>query len=127
MVCNFGQSELLANFICSAKARKIDISSVLLFATDNETYLLAKSLGITAYDVQDAFGNMPTSAARVYGDRTFQGMMLSKVYCVHLVNALGYDVLFQDVDVVWYRNPIDFFYSPQSNDFDFYFQDGRFG
>jgi len=50
-------------------------------------------------------------------------MMLSKVYCVHLVNALGYDVLFQDVDVVWYRDPLPYFHSPESRDFDFYFQD----
>jgi Nucleotide-diphospho-sugar transferase len=124
MVCNFGQSELLLNFICSATARGLDLSSVLLFATDNDTSLLAKSFGITVFDVYDAFGTMPTGAAKVYGDRTFKDMMMSKVYCVHLVNALGYDVLFQDVDVVWYRNPIDFFHSPQSGNFDFYFQDG---
>jgi Nucleotide-diphospho-sugar transferase len=23
---------------------------------------------------------------------------------------LGYDVLFQDVDIVWYRNPIQYFH-----------------
>lgn len=49
MVCNFGQSELLANFACSARARKIDISSVLVFATDPETKELADGLGLTAF------------------------------------------------------------------------------
>jgi Nucleotide-diphospho-sugar transferase len=124
MVCNFGQSELLVNFVCSARARGLDLANVLLFATDTDTSQLAKSLGIAVFDVNDAFGDMPTSAAKVYGDRTFQGMMFSKVYCVHLVNALGYDVLFQDVDVVWYRNPIEFFHNKESGDFDLYFQDG---
>jgi hypothetical protein len=49
MVCNFGQSELLANFACSSRARNMDISSVLVFATDKETKELAESLGLTAF------------------------------------------------------------------------------
>lgn len=125
MVCNFGQSELFVNFVCSARARNIDLSNILLFATDSDMYMLAKSLDITTFDVKDAFGDMPIGAAKVYGDRVFQGMMFSKVYCVHLISALGYDVLFQDVDVVWYRNPIQYFQSEGSGDFDFYFQDGK--
>jgi hypothetical protein len=53
MVCNFGQSELLANFVCSAKSRQLDISSILVFATDLETKELAEALGLTAfYDKQ---------------------------------------------------------------------------
>jgi hypothetical protein len=125
MVCNFGQSELLFNFVCSARARRLDLSHVLLFATDSDIADLAKSLGIAVFDVEDAFGAMPTNAAKRYGDRTFQEMMMSKVYCVHLINALGFDLLFQDVDVVWHRNPLEYFHSPDSGNFDFYFQDGE--
>jgi hypothetical protein len=49
MVCNFGQAELLMNFVCSAKARGHDISNILVFATDQETLDLAESVGLTAY------------------------------------------------------------------------------
>ena len=35
--------------------------------------------------------------------------MMSKVYCVHLINSMGYDLLFQDLDIVWYRNPVPLF------------------
>jgi hypothetical protein len=49
MVCNFGQSELLMNFVCSAKARGFDISNILVFATDQETLDLAESIGLSAY------------------------------------------------------------------------------
>ena len=49
MVSNFGQSELLVNFVCSARSRGLDISSVLVFATDLETKALAESLGLTAF------------------------------------------------------------------------------
>jgi hypothetical protein len=49
MVCNFGQSELLMNFVCSAKARGFDISNIIVFATDQETLDLAESIGLAAY------------------------------------------------------------------------------
>jgi len=51
---------------------------------------------------------------------------MAKVLCVHLVNQLGYHVLFQDADVVWYRNPLPFFWNESATsmyDFDMYFQD----
>lgn len=49
MVCNFGQSELLVNFVCSARSRNLDISSILLFATDPEVQLLGETLGLTVF------------------------------------------------------------------------------
>ena len=65
---------------------------------------------------------MPEQAARRYGDGKFTGMMMAKVFCVHLLTQLDYNVLFQDVDVVWHRNPIDYFLK-EATDFDLYFQD----
>jgi len=52
-------------------------------------------------------------------------MMLAKIYCVHLINNLGYDLLFSDVDVIWRRNPLEFFDARKGHDddFDMYFQD----
>ena len=44
-----GQSELLMNFVCSATARNLDLSAVLVFATDEETKELAEGLGLTAF------------------------------------------------------------------------------
>jgi len=49
MVCNFGQSELLMNFACSCRARGLDLSQVLVFATDMETKELAEGLGLLAF------------------------------------------------------------------------------
>ena len=49
MVVNFGQSELLMNFVCSARARKFDLSNVIVFTTDEESTKLVTSLGLTAY------------------------------------------------------------------------------
>jgi hypothetical protein len=47
------------------------------------------------------------------------------VFSVQLINFLGYDVLFQDVDMVWFKNPLDYFQDPKSEvaNFDIIFQD----
>jgi len=125
MVCNFGQSELLANFVCAARSRNLDTSSILVFATDTETKQLAESLGLTAFYDERNFGAMPSEAAGHYGDRKFTAMMMAKVMCVQMVSALGYNILFQDVDIVWYRNPIEIFEDKDSplQEFDMLFQD----
>lgn len=124
MVCNHGQSELLVNFVCAAKSRGLDISQVLLFATDEETRDLAEGLGLTVFYDPSVFGHIPKEAAKRYADKTFQKVMMAKVYCVHLLSMLGYDLLFQDVDVIWYKHPLEYFKSNESEkQYDVYFQD----
>ena len=49
--------------------------------------------------------------------------MFAKVLCVQLVNELGYDLLFQDADVVWYKDPLEYFHDKSLSEFDLYFQD----
>jgi hypothetical protein len=53
MVCNWGQSELLMNFFCNARAKGLDISAVVVFATDAETAELAKGLGLATFYNQE--------------------------------------------------------------------------
>ena len=55
----------------------------------------------------------------------FTAMMMAKVMCVQMVSSLGYNILFQDVDIVWYKNPIPFFEDKNTNlqNFDMMFQD----
>lgn len=36
-------------------------------------------------------------------------MMMAKVICVQLVSMLGFNFLFQDVDIVWFKDPLEFF------------------
>jgi hypothetical protein len=126
MVCNFGQSELLMNFVCAARSRGLTVAHILVFATDTETRVLCTGLGVAVYyDATNYHNDMPKKAAARYADRTFTTMMLAKVFCVHLTTWLGYDVLFQDVDVIWYKDPLPYFQhdAATDKDFDIYFQD----
>jgi len=124
---NFGQSALLENFVCHARANGFDLSSILVFPTDQQTYDLAKGLGLEAFFDEKNFGSLPTKEADRYGDRTFVTMMYAKVISVQIINHLGYNVLFQDIDVVWYKHPLSsgVFTDPTSplSDFDMLFQD----
>lgn len=122
MVVNHGQSELLINFICNSKSKGFDLSNLLIFATDIETKDLVEGMGYTAFYDETNFGDIPKQAAERYANKTFRAVMMAKVYCVQMVNALGYDLLFQDVDMIWYRDPIKFFIDDK-NEFDMYFQD----
>lgn len=108
LVCNKGQAPLFRNFVCNARAKNLDLSHIVMFATDLETKKMCDDLGIAVWYEESIFGSMPETAARTYGDRTFTKMMMAKVYCVHLVLSCGYNVLFQDVDVIWYKNPLPY-------------------
>jgi hypothetical protein len=119
MTCNFGQVTLLLNFVCSSKSQGFDLKNVLLFATDQETYDLANRFGLNAFYDKKNFGSLPSREARSYGDKTFTAMMYAKVVTVQAVNMLGYDVLFQDVDMFWYTNPLVFFHDKHSSLYNF--------
>jgi len=68
---------------------------------------------------------MPSEAAGAYGDHNFTAMMMAKVMCVQMISALGYNILFQDVDIVYFKNPIELFEDKESplQEFDMIFQD----
>ena len=122
---NSGQSELLTNFICSAHSRGIDTGNVLVFPTDELSHRLAQGLGLASYYDEANFGQMPIGAAQAYGDRIFANMMFAKVLCVLYVSLLGHDVLFQDVDIVWFKDPLLYFHDKTNiaiQEFDIMFQ-----
>ena len=121
LLSNYGQSKFLMNYVCSARARGIDLSRVLLFATDKETYGLGQELGLAVFYDETIFGFFPKDAAKDYHDISYALIMMTKVFSVHLVNALGHNLLFSDVDIALYRDPFDYFFQ-QPSEFDAFFQ-----
>ena len=74
--------------------------------------------------VSQLFHSIPKDSAQTYGDPTYADAIVAKVFCVQLVSMLGYDILFQDVDVVWYQDPLEYFQSSAvtSKNYDIYMQ-----
>ena len=72
------------------------------------------------------FGNIPHEAAKHYGDNKFIALMTMKVISVHLISQLGFDILFQDADVVWFRHPIQDYFDDKNRwtkEYDIIFQE----
>ena len=85
------------------------LNNIVLFATDIETYNLASNiLGLPNifYEESSIFSTIPKEYSESYADETFSKIMFAKIYSVHLISQLGYNFLFQDVDVLWYKNPL---------------------
>ena len=75
MTVNYGQSNLLTNFICAAKSRGLGLRRVLVFVTDEETKQLVESfsdeddLGVMVYYDKYNFATMPKGGEDVrYGE-----------------------------------------------------------
>mmetsp|Transcript_21969 Transcript_21969/g.46357 ORF Transcript_21969/g.46357 Transcript_21969/m.46357 type:complete len:604 (+) Transcript_21969:98-1909(+) len=125
MTVNSGQSELFSNFICAARSRGFDTGNVLVFPTDEESHKLAQGMGVASYYDKKNLGALPKGEAMYYGDPIFASMMFAKVLCVLYVSLLGHDVLFQDVDIVWFKDPLTYFHDKSNTaikDFDIMFQ-----
>eukprot|EP00756_Hemistasia_phaeocysticola_P000894 Hpha_TRINITY_DN10647_c0_g3::TRINITY_DN10647_c0_g3_i1::g.156944::m.156944/K20892/RAY1; beta-arabinofuranosyltransferase len=115
MTTNWGDVELLLNWQCSVRARGIDISNTIVICSDEQSREAVQAAGIEAFH-SPAFGAMPKDSARTYGDSTFGSMMWMKSITVWLTVRLGYDVLFQDADLVWFKDPWPYLKEKHAND-----------
>jgi Nucleotide-diphospho-sugar transferase len=107
MVANEGVMDLALNFICSAEGAGIDLATVAMFVGTEDDVELVENMGARAF-YSPALGSMPTRAAGMYLDDTFSRMMWFKTTSVFLAAEAGFDVLFQDVDLVWMKDPIPY-------------------
>lgn len=108
MVINEGVVDFLLNFICSAKAAKIRIEDVVVFLGQPEYVELVHSMGVKAF-YHASMGEIPREAAASYADRAFTKIMWLKVTSVYVALNAGFDVIFQDTDLVWIKDPSDYF------------------
>jgi len=126
MVSNFGHSDMMINYICAAQRAGIDLGKILLFATDPATQTLAQALGVAGvYYHPQLFGLIPEAASQNFGDEDYAKIMMAKIYCVHLVSMLGYNFLFQDVDIIPYSGQyLEYFIkkASQEEEYDMFFQ-----
>ena len=66
---------------------------------------------------------MPKNAAFNYGDGVFSRMMWLKVSSVYIATVAGYNVLFQDADLVWFQDPVPYLQQVYGSDTDIIFMD----
>jgi hypothetical protein len=110
---------LFENWLASCDKHTIAVrKKVLAFTLDEESYEQTRVLGISTYFLNpDIY--MQGGGSANYSDREFARTMFYKNAIVNDVLKLGASVLFQDVDMLWLRDPFDYF-SAQGKDHDLY-------
>lgn len=104
MALNEGDIDLLVNFVCSAKQAGVSLSNLVVIGADQSVVDVATSLKLHSFS-HPAFGTLPSEHSEFYGDAGFQAIMWLKVVSVWIALRLGYHVLFQDADLVWFKSP----------------------
>eukprot|EP01035_Chromulina_nebulosa_P026050 gene26050-34049_t len=108
MVVNEGEIDLYLNFACSCQQHDISLDNLLVFSGSKEIIDIIESTGAMAlYHI--GYGSVSKKASMDYLDRTFVDMMWYKAFSVYLILRQGINVLFQDVDLVWFKSPFSYF------------------
>jgi Nucleotide-diphospho-sugar transferase len=108
MVANPDNVDLFVNYCCAARAVGMDLHHLLLFATDEATHKMVQQQqdgllgGITSFYNVDLFSAIASMDANDSA-ATSSLSSLAQIYAVELIVSLGYNVLYQDVDIVPYR------------------------
>lgn len=126
MATNQGTLDLVANFACSCRQGPEEVQrallSTLVFTGDEPTSKAVELFGLASFH-DPALGDLPEGAAKTYGDFAFVRMMWLKITSVYSVIATGRHALFQDADVVWFRDPIAYFATQADDQVDCFFMD----
>ena len=63
-----------------------------------------------------SFTTVPRAASGGYLDKVFVMMMWYKAFSLHVLLRMGFHVLFQDVDLVWFKSPLQHMHKHMQND-----------
>jgi hypothetical protein len=74
----------------------------------SEIVAIIESTGAMAL-YHSAYGTVSRKASADYLDRVFVDMMWYKCFATFVLLRRGVNVLFQDVDMVWFKNPFQYF------------------
>ncbi len=107
MTCNAPYATLLENWHASCLSNDIDVRSrTVLFPMDREADAVGRALGYATFFDPDSYGIYESRSDVAFGDRQWLDCLFMKNAVMGDMLAAGFDVLFQDVDMVWRRDPL---------------------
>eukprot|EP00607_Mallomonas_marina_P001457 CAMPEP_0182426178 /NCGR_PEP_ID=MMETSP1167-20130531/12661_1 /TAXON_ID=2988 /ORGANISM="Mallomonas Sp, Strain CCMP3275" /LENGTH=407 /DNA_ID=CAMNT_0024607427 /DNA_START=372 /DNA_END=1592 /DNA_ORIENTATION=+ len=109
MVVNAGEIDLFMNFACSLKAHNMTLHNVIMFTGSSDIVSVVEATGAGAV-YHTSFAAVSKKPSGMYLDSVFVDMMWYKAFSVWLMLRQGVHVLFQDVDLVWFKDPFVFFH-----------------
>jgi hypothetical protein len=109
MVVNEGEMDLFMNFVCSCQAHNLSLTNIIVFSASADIIPLISSTGAMGYYHSD-FATASKRHSVAYLDGVFVDMMWYKAFSVWLLLHLERNVLFQDIDIIWLKNPFPYFH-----------------
>jgi len=108
---NYGYREMLMNFLCNLE-RVGGRDHVVVAALDQMMYEWGLREGLPVFlagtaQTESSSPASDTSEAGVYGGNVFKSVTKSKSRVVLEVLKAGYSVVWTDVDITWFVNPLD--------------------
>ena len=118
MAVNHGFSILYLNWLCSLKINNIldsDIKRrVIIITTDKETAKRVDNTGFISYFPswlgKKNLRRLDKNAAVQFGLGGHRFIVALQIAMIHDLIHLGYDVIMQDIDIIWKKNPINYLY-----------------
>ena len=99
---------LFENWLASCVAHGIDVKErLIVFTLDESAHRSTQALGVKSYCLDPAMYGEAGGSAR-FGDMKFSRTMFYKNALIHDLLKLGCGVLFQDVDLIWLKDPMDY-------------------
>jgi hypothetical protein len=109
MVVNQGEIDLFLNFACSCRVHGLSLKGMLVFSGSPEIVSVIESTGAMGL-FHVGYASVSKAASVDYLDRVFVDMMWYKAFSVYLLMRERVNVLFQDVDLVWFKDPFPYFH-----------------
>lgn len=106
MAFNYGTMVLFFNWLCSCRQANIDVSNVLVISADNKTHSLLGELNVTSLYLPRLFGDYQSHGVRAFGNHEWSPFGRLKMLVPKLLLEAGIDVFFQDVDMIWLKDPV---------------------
>lgn len=103
---NYGYREMMMNWVCNM--RKIGVSNFIVAAFDEDLYKFALTRGLPVYYENSLPVRLHSSLAEAqYGSSAFKELTKMKSRVVLRFLKLGYDTVWTDTDIVWFKNPLE--------------------
>jgi len=122
MTFNYGSIVLFFNWLCSVRRAKIQVSNLMVISADEKTHLLLSSLNVSSLYLPQLFGNYQSESVRAFGTYEWNPFGRLKFLVPKLLLEAGINVFFQDVDVVWFKDPMITMRSSEFAGYDFVIQ-----
>ncbi|CAN1795141.1 Beta-arabinofuranosyltransferase RAY1 [Linum perenne] len=107
-VAGYSYKDMLMSWVC--RLRRLKVTNFVICALDHETFEFSVLQGLPVFYDPSAPRNISFDDCH-FGTKCFQRVTKVKSRLVLKILKLGYNVLLSDVDVYWFRNPLQLLHS----------------